>query len=102
MLKHSLIGGGIHLRLLARRHQALTTEIGELDTQIKPLCARANPALLATCGIGPDTAAALLIAPGDNPHRMYSGSSFAALCGASPVPASSGSIVRHRLNHSYL
>ena len=86
------------LRLLARRYQTLTAEIGELDTQIKDLCARANPALLATTGIGPDTAAALLVAAGDNPERMRSEASFAALCGASPVQASSGPIVRHRLN----
>ena len=86
------------LRLLARRYQTLTAEIGELDTRIKDLCARANPALLATTGIGPDTAAALLVAAGDNPERMRSEASFAALCGASPVQASSGPIVRHRLN----
>ena len=86
------------LRLLARRYQTLTSEIGELDTRIKDLCARANPALLATTGIGPDTAAALLVAAGDNPERMRSEASFAALCGASPVQASSGPIVRHRLN----
>ena len=86
------------LCLLARRYQTLTAEIGELDTRIKDLCARANPALLATTGIGPDTAAALLVAAGDNPERMRSEASFAALCGASPVQASSGSIVRHRLN----
>ena len=54
--------------------------------------------LLATTGIGPDTAAALLVAAGDNPERMRSEASFAALCGASPVQASSGPIVRHRLN----
>ncbi len=86
------------LRLLARRYQTLTAEIGELDTRIKDLCARANPALLATTGIGPDTAATLLVAAGDNPERMRSEASFAALCGASPVQASSGPIVRHRLN----
>ena len=77
-------------------------EIRELDTQIRRLCARANPALLAAPGIGPDTAATLLVAAGDNPQRMRSEASFAALCGASPVQASSGPIVRHRLNHSYL
>ena len=86
------------LRLLARRCQALTVEIRELDTQIRRLCTRANPALLAAPGIGPDTAATLLVAAGDNPQRMRSKASFAALCGASPVQASSGPIVRHRLN----
>ncbi len=86
------------LRLLARRYQALTWEIQQLDTEIKQLCARANPALLAAGGIGPETAAALLVTAGDNPHRMRTEASFAALCGASPVQASSGRIVRHRLN----
>ena len=86
------------LRFLARRYQTLTTEIKELDTQIRGLCARANPALLATRGVGADTAATLLITAGDNPERMRTEASFAALCGTSPVQASSGRIVRHRLN----
>ena len=86
------------LRILARRYQTLTTEITELDTQINRLCVRANPALLATPGIGADTAATLLITAGDNPHRLDSEASFAALCGASPVQASSGRTIRHRLN----
>ena len=86
------------LRRLARRYQTLNAEIAEHDTEIKRLCARANPALLATKGIGPNTAATLLVAAGDNPKRMKSERSFAALCGTSPVQASSGRTVRHRLN----
>jgi transposase len=35
---------------------------------------------------------------GDNPQRLRSEASFAALCGASPLPASSGKTQRHRLN----
>lgn len=83
---------------LARRYRTLDTEIAELDTEIRRLCAKANPALLAASGVGPHSAAALLVAAGDNPQRMKSERSFAALCGASPVQASSGQIVRHRLN----
>ena len=86
------------LRHLARRYQSLDAEIDELDTEIRGLCAKANPALLAATGVGPDTASALLAAAGDNPGRMKSEKSFAALCGASPVQASSGQTVRHRLN----
>ena len=86
------------LRRLARRYQTLDAEIRELDVEIKRLCATTNPALLAAHGVGPDSAAALLIAAGDNPARMKSERSFAALCGASPVQASSGRTVRHRLN----
>ena len=83
---------------MARRHQSLTAEIKDLDTDIKRLCAETNPALLAAAGVGADTAAALLITAGDNPERMRTKSVFAALCGVSPVQASSGRIVRHRLN----
>ena len=58
----------------------------------------ANPALLAACGVGPEVAAALLVTAGDNPDRMRNDASFAALCGASPIEASSGRTARHRLN----
>ncbi len=86
------------LRSLARRHQALTGEIAQLDAELLELCEHANPALLGACGVGPDVAAALLVTAGDNPHRMRNEASFAALCGASPIEASSGATVRHRLN----
>jgi transposase len=86
------------LRCLARRHQALTAEIDELDQSIGQLCAQAGPALLAARGVGPEVASVLLIAAGDNPGRMRTEASFAALCGSSPVEASSGKIIRHRLN----
>lgn len=86
------------LRCLARRHQALGAELDELDHAIAALCARVNPALLAAPGVGPEVASALLVAAGDNPERMADEAGFAALCGSSPVEASSGKIVRHRLN----
>ena len=86
------------LRALARRHRALTAEIKGLDAELLALCERANPALLGTCGVGAEVASALLVAAGDNPQRMRSEASFAALCGASPIEASSGPRVRHRLN----
>ncbi len=60
------------LRHLARRYRTLDTEIAELDTDIRRLCAKANPALLAASGVGPHSAAALLVAAGDNPQRMKS------------------------------
>ena len=86
------------LKNLARRYQQLKAEIGDYRTHLKRLRAQANPALLAAYGVGCETAAVLLITAGDNPDRLSSESSFAALCGASPVKASSGKIVRHRLN----
>ena len=86
------------LKNLARRYEQLTAEINDYRTQLKRLCVQANPALLAAYGVGCETAAVLLIAAGDNPHRLRSEASFAALCGASPIEASSGKVVRHRLN----
>ena len=56
------------------------------------------PALVSTFGVGPDTAATLLIAAGSNPDRLRSEAAFASLCGVNPIPASSGKTNRHRLN----
>jgi transposase len=86
------------LRLLAERHQVLTAEINQLTKQLKRLTAKAAPDLVALNGVGPDSAAALLIAAGDNPERLRSDAAFSMLCGASPIEASSGKTVRHRLN----
>ncbi|WP_371744502.1 IS110 family transposase [Georgenia sp. TF02-10] len=86
------------LRHLARRHRYLTEEITELEADLDTLLRRAAPALLATKGIGTVTAAQLLVTAGDNPDRLTSEGSFAALCGAAPIPASSGKTVRYRLN----
>ncbi|TDB85055.1 IS110 family transposase [Actinomadura sp. KC216] len=49
-------------------------------------------------GVGPETAALLLITSGDNPDRLTSADAFATLCGDAPVPASSGKTNRHRLS----
>jgi transposase len=86
------------LRSIARRHQYLAAEIRMLDVELKRLTEETAPELTGAYCIGPNTAAALLIAAGDNPERMKSEAAFAALCGVSPVPASSGKTSRHRLN----
>jgi transposase len=86
------------LRRLARRYQYLTEEITDADRELAPLVAQAAPQLIAVLGIGTDTAAQLLITAGDNPHRLTSEASFAHLCAAAPLPASSGRTHRHRLN----
>ncbi|MFK4248491.1 transposase [Streptomyces angustmyceticus] len=49
-------------------------------------------------GIGPDSAVTLLITIGDNPERLGSEASFAALCGVSPIERSSGRHHHRRLN----
>ncbi|WP_331769141.1 IS110 family transposase (plasmid) [Embleya sp. NBC_00888] len=86
------------LRRLARRHQAMDTEIAELDAEIGPLVEQAAPALLKLFGVGPETAGQLLASAGDNPERMRSEGAFAHLAGVAPIPASSGRTHRHRLN----
>ena len=86
------------LRLLARRILALTEEIHDLQQRLTDTITRHTPTLLTHRGIGPDTAAALRIAAGDNPDRLRSEASFAALCGVSPQQAPSGKTTRHRPN----
>ncbi|MEQ4305954.1 IS110 family transposase [Plantactinospora sp. B6F1] len=88
----------IALRSLARRHQQLSTEIADLDALIAPLVTAINPRLLAAKGVGPEVAGQLLVTAGDNPDRLRSEAAFAMLCGAAPLPASSGRTNRHRLN----
>ena len=59
------------LRILARRYQALSAEIGSLTTELDRLTAAAAPKLVAQFGIGADSAGALLVAAGDNPGRLH-------------------------------
>ncbi|MFE7632348.1 IS110 family transposase [Kocuria sp. NPDC057446] len=89
---------GHALRRLARRHQYLTVEITELEDELRILVGRAAPAMIARKGYGVITTATLLVTAGANPERLRSEASFAALCGASPIPASSGKTNRYRLN----
>ena len=86
------------LRSLACRYSRLSKEIQDLKAELEQLIQTAAPALVKAFGVGPDTAADLLVAAGSNPDRLHSEAAFASLCGVSPVPASSGKTNRHRLN----
>jgi transposase len=86
------------LRLLGERYQALDGELAKVDAELDRLTTQAAPELRQLCGVGPEIAGALLVAAGDNPLRLRSEAAFSMLCGASPIPASSGKTVRHRLN----
>jgi transposase len=86
------------LSSLAHRVADLEDEITKLDAMITPLLQATAPELLAVYGVGIDTAAALLVAAGDNPERLRSEAAWAHLCGVSPLQASSGKVTRHRLN----
>jgi transposase len=86
------------LRSVARRYEVLSEEIAQLDVQLDRLVLESAPELVSLLGIGTDHAATLLTVVGDNSQRLRSEASFASLCGVSPVEASSGKVVRHRLN----
>lgn len=82
---------------LLRACAAMTPDL-PTTKDILRLATQAAPQLLSVLGVGPDAAATLLITIGDNLDRLHSEAAFAALCGVSPVPASSGKTSRHRLN----
>jgi len=86
------------LRELGRRAQYLGDQMSRLTALLGPLVIATAPALVASYGVGTDTAGALLVAAGDNPERLRHEATFAHLCGVSPIEASSGKITRHRLN----
>jgi len=86
------------LRELGRRALFVREQKERLNTEMRPLINEFAPALIEMKGVGYDTAAKLLIAAGDNPHRIRSEAAWAHLCGVAPIPASSGKTQRHRLN----
>jgi transposase len=86
------------LRALARRWLALDEEIKAHDARLERLTEQRAPELVQAHGIGAGTAAGMLLLAGDNPERIRSEAAFAKLCGACPIPASSGKTSRHRLN----
>lgn len=87
------------LRRLARRCRDLTAEITTADAELDALTRHAVPTARAQTGVGPDTAAKLLICLADNPHRLRSEAAFAKLTGTAPLDATSGRVTdRHRLN----
>jgi hypothetical protein len=88
----------IALRELGRRAEFPDAQLERLDELIAPLVAARAPGLLALHGVGPDTAALLLVAAGDHPERLRSEAAWAHLCAVVPIPASSGKVTRHRLN----
>ncbi|MDX3242176.1 IS110 family transposase [Streptomyces sp. ME18-1-4] len=88
----------ITLGLLAHRIGQFSEEIRDVEARLTRLVEGHAPQLLDVVGIGPGTAVTLLIAVGDNPERLDSEASFAALCGVSPVERSSGRRQYRRLN----
>lgn len=87
------------LKSLANQYLALTEEINQGTKALETVVGELAPTELTTkTGIGTVIAADLMITYGSNPDRIRSRESFGALCGVSPVDASSGRQERHRLN----
>jgi transposase len=83
---------------IGARIQNLDAEINSYDKQLARLVAKTAPTLLACFGVGPNTAAQLLITAGANIDRLGSEASFARLCGTAPIPVCSGKTHRMRLH----
>jgi transposase len=92
-----LRGSLLAMRLLAVRIEALTLEERTLKREIRALVRELAPRLLAEPGVGPIAAAHVLLA-WSHKGRLRSEAAFARLAGAPPIPASSGKVVRHRLD----
>ncbi len=88
----------ISLRAIARRWLDLDAEVRSHDAHLEELVEQCAPAMVEAHGIKTGTAAEMLVLVGDNPERIRSEAALAKLCGACPVPASSGKTSRHRLN----
>jgi transposase len=85
------------LRATAQRIQALAAEADQLQAELAVLVAAVAPWLLEVPGVGPISAAQVLVS-WSHAGRFRSEAAFAALAGTNPIPASSGQVVRHRLN----
>ena len=88
------------LKLLAQRIRFLESQIADIEARLRPIIEEHFPAVLGLHGVGPHSAAQLLLTAGDNPQRLHSEAAFAKLCGACPQPASSGKTVRFRLDRA--
>jgi transposase len=76
---------------------AATSEAQTLEREIEQLVQRLAPALLEEPGVGPISAGFLLLG-WSHRGRLRSEAAFARLVGAAPIPASSGSVSRYRLD----
>ena len=94
----TLASAKVSLRAIAQRWLALDAEIKQHDVLHATLTATCAPELIKAHGVATGTAAEMLLVVGDNPERIHSEAAFAKLCGACPIPASSGKTNRHRLN----
>jgi transposase len=93
-----VIATKIAIKSLARRILNLNDEVADLDRLIEPLVEELGGNLTRREGVGIESAGEFIVVAGENPDRLRSEAGFAMLCGACPIPASSGKTQRHRLN----
>jgi transposase len=94
-----LRGSLLALRSIARRVLELTAEERALAREIEALTRKLAPQLLDQPGVGPHSAAQLVLS-WSHPGRIRSEAAFARLTEAAPIPASSGQTIRYRLDRS--
>jgi transposase len=85
------------LRATAQRIQLLAAEADQLQAKLTSLVQAVAPWLLEVPGVGPLSAAQVLVS-WSHAGRLRSEAAFAALAGTNPIPASSGQVTRYRLN----
>lgn len=86
------------LQQLAKTREDLRSKADQLEQQMRSILVKHYPQVLGIYGAGTIVAAQLVVTIGGNPHRIRNEAAFASLCGAAPIPASSGRTNRHRLN----
>ena len=85
------------LRVCARQALFLEAQAADLESELEELVAAAGPQLLNLPGVGVISAAQIIVS-WSHAGRIRGESAFAALAGVAPIPASSGQIIRYRLN----
>jgi hypothetical protein len=83
------------LRDYARRARELAAQADAYERELTRLINSLDPTLLDEPGIGPVSAAKLIVS---DPARLKSEAAFARCNGTAPKPASSGQTIRHRLD----
>lgn len=85
------------LRTCAQRALQSRDETDMLDKEITALVDELAPGLRDEPGVGPISAAQLLIA-WSHPGRIRSEAAFARIAGVAPIPATTGQTIRYRLD----
>jgi transposase len=89
----------LSLRLVAERIRLYDRHVRQLDEQIRAEVGTIAPQLLERRGVGPTSAAQILVAWSHH-GRLRNEAAFSRLAGVAPIPASSGATIRWRLDRA--